>query len=229
MPKHKETAKPAQEATLPQPPAELPEGLGDIVADISAQAPAIQQGVIDAYQADEKNAAPAAAPQPAVGVKKGRPLKPESELKQPRRVRVPKATETPQAIAQGNLVNQQTAVMFTELKEQLTIALIGDEWKLETAEKAAENTLLTLSLDKYAPAGMPVNPLVLYAAVSAGHAAKRFQQPKTQTWWAGAKLKLASWYLSLKQKKVSKNAPQPDSGPHNERQNNAGGAAGSAT
>lgn len=222
--KTKNQAPQGGENATPETPAPAAEGvLDDLAGAIAAEAPQAQPGVMAAYAADLK-APPEAPVQQPKAAKKGRPLKPESELKQPRRVKVPNKDAQP-AVPPG-AINAETAAFVTGAKEQILCALIGPEWKLAESETALENALLTASLDRYAPAGLPVNPLAMYAVISASHAAKRFSQPATKSWWDRTKTRAAAWWLARKMKKDKQNATHSDRGPHDDGKNNPGNATG---
>lgn len=170
-------------------------------------------------------------PAPEPTTKRGRPRKPEAELKEPRRkVKAGSPAPLPAApVIPGPDINASTAEMFTTLKEGVLVSVIGDEWKMTAQEKTAENALLAAALNKYSPAGMELNPLVLYTAVSISHAAQRFQKPKTQDWWGRFKGNMAARYARLKYGKKSqdiKDASHTNRGPDNVGQNNTGGATG---
>lgn len=197
--------------------------LDNLAASIAADAPVAQPNVIAAYNADKKEA-PLPEQKPLGEKARGRPRKPDIELKEPRRVKVPKK-DTPsqeQAKLLGHSTNGETAAFVTAAKEQLLVGFIGPEWQLTSEEKAVENHFLTASLDKYAPEGLPVNPLAMYAVISATHASKRFSQPATRTWWERTKTKAAAWWLTRKMKKEGRqNAAYADSRANNDGKNNA--------
>jgi len=218
------------ENATPTEPTEPAESVENIGAALSEQAPEAQEGYMEARAADAARAAAQdfTPPQPATpgdAPKRGRPRKADADLKQPRRKVKTQAEPPIPPPTPGPVTNAATAAVFTGLKEGVLVGVIGDEWKMTDAEKSTETALLTEALNKYAPDGMEVNPLILYGVVSFNHAMARFNKPKTHDWWVNFKAKMAAKYVRLRYGRNAY-ASQSDNRANHERQNNAGNSTG---